>query len=399
LPFRADITLSSTSGLSQFDSGGTVYLVQTPTGVLYAVYIDSGADIVYRKSSDNGLTWAMPIVIYAGTAVQLAVWYDRWSNISAGLIHCVYSDSGNDDTFYRTVNTESSDALSTQTTIFLGASTATTGHLSVTRAVGGNVYCKTVIDAGAEGGFYRLPTANVPNGAWDAALTVDETIAANDAMILLPDFDAADNQDILAIFWDTSASEISRKLFDNSGNSWSESSIATSMTKQTSATSFPSFAAAPDITNTRSLLVAWSNVDTLNADLRCWTVDAGAISETSTNVVLNSTDDQGLAAIALDTTTGKWWVFYVGASGGSETFKTSVNIYCKVSSDSGSTWGPETKLTNLPYAIGSIWTTPTFSSAFGPPPVAFHMDTAAVDAVAVNVAIPTMRAQHQMYGG
>jgi hypothetical protein len=399
MPRRLDLTLSSTTGLTQFDSGGTVNLIQTSTGVLYAVYIDSGADIVYRKSSDNGLTWGVPIVIYAGTAVQLAVWYDRWSNISAGRIHCVYSDSGNDDTFYRTVNTESSDALSTQTTIFAGGSTATTGHLSVTRAVGGNVYCKTVIDAGAEGGFYRLPNANVPDGAWDAARTVDETIAANDAMILHPDFDAADTQDIMAIFWDTSASEISRKLYDDSNNSWSETSIATSMTKQTSATSFRSFDAAPDITNTRSILVAWSAVDSANADLRCWTVDASTITETSTNVVLNSTDDQGLAAIALDTATGNWWVFYVGASGGGETFKTAVNIYCKVSTDSGATWGPETKLTNQVHSIGSIWTTPRFSSAFGPPAVAYHADTAAVDFVAVNVPLPNGRAQHMLAGG
>ena len=397
MPNRLDITIASAPGLSLFDSGGTVNLIQTPTGVLYAVYIDTASDVVFRKSSDNGLTWTVPVVIYAGTAVALATWYDRWSNISAGLIHCVMSDSANDDTLYRTVNTESSDALSTTTTIFLGASTATTGHLSVTRAVGGNVYCKTVIDAGAEGGFYRLPNANVPSGAWDAARTVDETIAANDAMILLPDFDAADNQDILAIFWDTSASEISRKLYDDSANTWSETSIAGSMTKQTSATSFRSFNASPDIANTQSILVAWSNVDSANADLRCWTVDSGTITEV-TNVVLNSTDDQGLAAIALDTATGNWWVFYVGASGGSETFKTAVNIYCKVSTDSGTTWGPETKLTNQVHSIGSIWTTSRFDSNFGPPVVAYHADTT-VDLIAVNVPLPSRRAQHQMYGG
>ena len=398
MPARLDLTIASAPSLSIFDSGGTVNLVQTPTGVLYAIYIDTASDVSFRKSSDNGLTWTVPVVIYAGTAVSLAVWYDRWSDIAAGLIHCVYSDSGNDDTFYRTVNTESSDALSTQTTIFLGASTATTGHLSVTRAVGGNVYCKTCIDAGAEGGFYRLPAANVPSGAWDAVRTINEANAANDAIILLPDFDAADTQDIMAIFWDTSASEISRLLHDDSANTWSETSIATSMTKQTSATSFRSFGASPDIANTRHILVAWSNVDSANADLRCWTVDASTITETSTNVVLNSTDDQGLTAFALDTATGDWWVFYVGASGGAETFKTAVNIYCKVSKDSGATWGPETKLTNQVHSIGAIWTTPRFSSAFGPPVVAYHADTT-VDLIAVNVPLPSRRAQHQMYGG
>lgn len=398
MQFRIDQTLGSTPALAQLDSGGIGYLVQTDDGVLYAIYIDSGSDVVFRKSTDFGLTWNPPVVIYAGTAVSLAVWYDRWSNIAADLIHCVYSDSGNDDTFYRTVNAASSDALSTQTTIFLGASTATTGHLSVTRAVGGNVYCKTVIDAGAEGGFYRLPNANVPNGAWDAARTVDETIAANDAMILLPDLDAGDTQDIMAIFWDTSANEISRKLYDDSANTWSETSIATGMTKQTSATSFPSFAAAVDLLYSSIKLVAWSGVDTANADLRFWSVDLFSIAE-QTNVVLNSTDDQGLAAIACDISTGNFWVFYVGKSDGSETFPTAVNIYYKISEDGGVTWGPETLATRQAYTIRSIWTTPRFWSKFGPPPIAFHMDTAGVDAICVNVALARPRASHQLYGG
>ena len=356
--FRQDAALSSTAGLIQFNGGSVVHMVQTPTGVLYAIYIDSASDVVFKKSTNSGLSWSAPVSVFAGTATALAVWYDRWSNISAGLIHLAYTESVTDDTLYRTINTESSDALSTQTSIFAGASTATGGCLAITRAVGGNVYCKTVIDAAAEGGFYRLPNANVPNGAWDAARTVDEALATTDQMILQPDFDAADTQDILAFFWDASADEISRKLYDDSANTWAETSIAGTMVDQVATTAFPHFAAAPDIANTRSILVAWSAVDAANADLRCWTVDSGTISET-TNVQLNSTDDQGLAAIALDTLTGYWWVFFVGTSAGSETFGTSVNIYCKVSTDSGSTWGPETKITNTPLDITWLCTNAT----------------------------------------
>lgn len=397
MPNRLDLMLSNTAGLIQFNGGGINYTIQTPAGVLYQVYIDSGSDVHYRKSSDGGLTWGIGISVFAGTASALSVWYDRWSNISAGLIHCAYIESVTDDILYRTINTESSDALSTQTSIFAGASTATGGSITITRAVGGNVYVKGVIDNAAEGGFYRLPNANVPNGAWDAARTVDEALAANDQMILQPDFDAADTQDVMAIFWDASANEISRKLYDDSGNSWSETSIATSMTLQAATVAFPHFACAPDITNTRSILVAWSAVDTVNADMRCWTVDSGAITEV-TNVVLNSTDDQGLAGIALDTATGNWWVFYAGASGGSETFLTSVNIYCKVSTDSGTTWGPETLLTNSAKDRTWLCTSPRFSSAFGPPVVCYHVDEV-IDSIQINVPLPNRRASHQLIGG
>lgn len=377
---RADITVGQ--GGNQYTGGGTCYLVQTLAGVLYAIYADTGSDVSYRKSTDGGLTWSTQTVISGAiTATAVAVWYDRWSDYAAGLIHVAFQDSAADDTFYRTIDTENSDTLSNAvTTIMTGSSTAAGGHLSIVRAKGGNVYCKTVIDAGAEGGFYRLPSANVPNGAWDAARTVDEAIATTDQMILLPDLDAADTNDIMAIFWDASADEISRKLYDDSANSWSESSIATSMVDQTAASNFPHFAAAMDIANTRAVLVAWSAIDTLNADLRCWTVDSGSISEV-TNVVQNSTDDQGLAGISIDPATGEWTVVYGGKSDGSETFSSAIKIYCKGSRDSGSTWGPETALTSAAGSIKSIFCQPR---RYGPLAVYYYRDLT-FDEMTVNV--------------
>jgi len=242
---------------------GTNYTVQTPGGVRYQVGINENGDVFFVKSVDGGLTWSNQTIVLAGTAVTLSIWYDRWSGIAAGLIHCAYTESVGSDTLYRTINTESADALSTQTTIFAGASSAGGGMLTIARARGGNVYCRTCIDAGVEGGFLRLPNANVPNGAWDAARTIDEALATTDQMILLPGW-AADNQDMMAIFWDASADEISRKLYDDSLNSWAETSIAVSMVDQVATTAFPHFDAAVDIANSRNVVVAWSAVDLVN---------------------------------------------------------------------------------------------------------------------------------------
>jgi hypothetical protein len=359
MPIRIETAL--TQGVSaSFNGAGTQYLIETPSGVCYQVCIDSLNDVVFRKSTDRGITWSNGTVVFAGTAVGLSIWYDRWSNIAAGLIHCAYTESVGSDTLYRTINTESADALSTQTTIFAGASQAAGKFLSICRARGGNVYCRTMIDAGAEGGFFRLPNANVPNGAWDAARTINEANATQDQMILMPGW-AADNQDMMAFFWDASANEISRQLYDDSANSWAEASISTLMTELVATTAWPNFAAAVDITNSRNLLVAWSNTDTANADLRCWHVTESAITEV-TNVVLNSTDDQGLCAIAIDTVTGYWYVFYCGISSGGETWNTSMHIYYKVSKDNGTTWGAETRLTNKLMQIQSLNTTPRFAS-------------------------------------
>lgn len=359
---RADVKVAQSGNFGNVQGAGTNYIVQTPSGVMYVFFVDSNSDLSFIKSSDAGLTWTNPTVIVSATITSFSIWYDRWSNISAGLIHCAYTDSVSADTLYRTVNTESSDALSTQTTIFDGVSQATGGHISISRAVGGNVYCKTVIDAGAEGGFFKLLNANVPNGAWEAALTIDEALATQDQMILLPDFDAVDTQDMLAIFWDGSADEISRKLYDDSANSWAETSIATNMVDAVATTTFPHFAVGIDITNTRFILAAWSAFDTVNADLRCWIIDASTITET-TNVVLNSVDDQGLTAVCVDPLSGKWTVFYGGKSDGSETFPSIINLYCKQSTDSGATWGAETVVTAITNNISYIRAIPRVLSA------------------------------------
>lgn len=359
MPRRAGCLVAATAP-AMFNGAGSNYVIRTPTGTLYVVYIDTGSDVAFRKSDDNGISWSNPTIIFAGVVVALSVWYDRWSDITAGLIHIAYQESTTDDTLYRTINTESSDALSTQTVIFAGASTAGGGHLSITRSRGGNVYCKTVIDAGVEGGFFRLPNANVPNGAWDAARTINEALATTDQIILVPGF-AADNQDIMAIWIDSSANGLSRQIYDDSANSWAETAIIADggVVEGIATTAWPHFDAAVDITNSRIIVVCWTAVDTANADLRCFTVTESAITETSTNVVLNSTDDQGMVAIAVNEDDADHWVvFYCGASGGGETFQTSLNIYAKGTKDAGATWSPETQITQAAHNMRMILSSP-----------------------------------------
>jgi hypothetical protein len=349
---------------------------------MYLFYVDTGSDLAYRKSSDLGVSWGNPVVVFAGTITGFAVWYDKWSGLAGGLIHLAYNESGTHDTLYRTVNTASADALSTQTVILAGTSAVITGsNISITRSRGGNVYCKTQIDAGAEGTFKKLLNADVPNGAWSAALTNTEALVTLDMQIMVPGF-AADNNDVMCIFWDASANEISRYVYDDSANTWAETTISgTTMTEISPATAFPNFAVAVDLTNSNIVLVAWNGIDTANADLKCWTVSEAAITA-KTDVVLNGVDDQGLAAISIDLQTGYWHAFYAGASNGSETWITSLNIYTKVSQDGGTTWGPETKLTNANRNIGWLVTCPRLY--LGHPIIAFH-NNIALDEIMVNV--------------
>lgn len=363
--------------------GGTLPLVKANSGALYQVYIDTNSDLAFRKSTDAGLSWSLGVVIFTGTVQACSIFYDRSAGLSTDLIHCAYTETGGSDTLYRTINTASSDALSTETTIFAGTSAASGGRLSIARSRGGNVYCDTCIDAGAEGGFFKLLNANVPNGAWEAALTSPEALATTDQIILQPGH-AADNNDMMASFWDASANEVSRYVYDDSANTWAETSIATSMTDTAATVNFPHFAGAVDLANSRNLLVAWSNVDTANADLRCWYITEAAITEV-TNVVLNSVDDQGLCAIAIDTTNDYWYVFYGGKSDGSETWPTATKIYYKQSTDHGTTWGSETLVSGSEtYNPRWLSCAPRYSS--GGFVVAWHDNSLAETRVSVELA-------------
>jgi hypothetical protein len=388
---RADVNVGDITP-AHWSGAGTNYIVQTTAGVLYMVYIDPQSDVSFKKSLDGGLTWSQAtLAATAGTTCRLAVWYDRWSGINSDYISFAFDDSGTDDIMFRTINTASSDALSTQVGILTtGASYITGGgHLSVVRSVGGNTYVKHVGDAGAEGGFYRLPVANFPNGAWDAARTIDEALATLDQIILLPDLTAADTNDIMAIFQDASVTETSRKLYDDSANSWAEASINNAVAELSTATAFANFACAVDLTNSLSVLVVWNATDAASQDLLCYTVTNSAITA-KTDVVANATDDCGLCAISIDAVSGWWYVFYGGPSTGGSTWNTAMHVYMKVSKDGGSTWGPETLVDiGSAFTIRHLYTCPWLYK--GQPVVAWVVD-AQNDDLKISVDRTTPRA-------
>lgn len=382
---RADISVTQTAALLHFNGGGTNYLVQTPTGVLYCIYVDGASDVAYRKSTDNGVTWQEQVTVFTGTEVALSVWYDRWSGIAAGLIHLAYTESGGSDVLYRSIDTESSDTLSTETTIFNGASTATNGGLSITRARGGNLLCRGCIDAGTETFFSRSTDTGATWGSRNTTGTT--TPASADQYYFCPSF-SSDSQDALMLFWDASANAILAQAYDDSANSWTEGTLSSSMTDTAPATSFPHLALAVDLTNSKVLAIAWTAVDTANADLKffsiSWSGDTVTIN-TGTDVVTDSTDDQGLAALAIDNNRRHLYAFYTGKSDGSETVGTAVNVYYKVSTDAGSTWGAETLLTYKTYNIKWLTCTPLFILPFA---VGFHNDAAGgIREIRVSAAI------------
>lgn len=353
-------------------------------GTLYTFLIDGGnIDLQYTRSNDGGLSWSDLSAVFAGTAAIYATWADWQTPGDTGTkIHIAYMETDNDDVSYCNLDV-ATESLSTP--VVVAALVSGTGNnastmISITKARGGNLLIGFDIDGGTETGFYRSTDGGVN---WTSRANLNEA-ASSDYYLLAPGFNVSDSQDIMAIFWDRSASEISRKIYDDSADSWAESSISGSMTAIASTTCVPHFALTVDATNSRLVLIAWSNRDTANADLKTWWITEAAITA-KTDVVTDSTDDQQMCSIGLATDTGYLYAVYGGKSDGSETAGTSIGIYYKVSTDNGATWGSETVLSANNRNYDCLYTTPIFTGTF----VAVFRCTSTSNALFISYTIPT----------
>lgn len=382
---RIDLTVTPLIQLLQFNGGGTNHPIEANNGHLYEVYIDGASDVSFRKSTDDGLNWSAPTVIRTGSAIAVACWYGRNSGVADDLIHVAYIDSNT--VFYRSIDTASSDALGTETTIFAGASSAGGGALTIWRSRGTNTLrCVYNIDNGTEDG---TASSTDLGATWGDTIADATEGATQDQFYGFPGHNADANDEML-LFVDASANGWTLKRYDDSANTWSEVNIIADggFVDTTAATSFPHVAGFVDVANSRNVVAGWSAVDAANADLRAFILTDGAVTETAANAVLNSTDDQGLCAFGLNTATGTWYIFYAGKSDGSETWNTSVNLYYKTSTDDGATWSAETLLTNRLHNIAWLATMPRFTQDFA----AFFIEdiaNATHDALRASVLLPS----------
>jgi hypothetical protein len=368
-------------GGGQYNGAATNYPVLANNDEYYLAYVDRLVDATYTHSHDGGLSWRNPISIFAGSVIALSAWYGRWSNRADDNIYVVYTETGGSDILFRALDT-TTDTLGTQTTVFNGASAVQpAGSLSTCLDRGGHLRVVGSIDAGAEDGAW----SSTDGGAtWTDTIADPSEGATQDQYLLLPGWNA-DTHDMHLYFWDASANELSVKRYDDSADTWTETIIATGMADNTAGNGYPNYAAVVDIANSRNIVVAWSAVDTLHAKLRCWIVDDTTVTEV-TNVVSDSTDDQGLCAIGIDTSSNTWYVFYAGKTDGSETWLSAVNIYYKTSTDSGTTWGTETRLSDQTSGIFWLACTPRFSSSTNWV-VAWQNDLA-TDEIVVSAPVP-----------
>jgi hypothetical protein len=341
---RRDILTYNNLTVALFN--GTIYVVNANNGAIYLFGVGNVSTFsnlaYYVKSTNNGISWSNPVILKTGVLIgQISIWYDRWSGLNSDYIHVVYTDSLSDDTFYRNINTASSDALSAEVTIFLGASTASRLWASISVARGGNIYCLLMIDGGTEETY----VASTDNGATWTTRTMPFNIPQFGQWFLLPSWNA-DNQDMMLIYLtESSTNNLIRYLYDDSADTWDAgTNILTGLVSTTFAATYKFFATV-DLANSRNIISVWNRFNTVGAVLKCYTVTETTITAV-TDVVASSGGNQAMTSIALNTATNTWYVFYGGSQAGTDTYLTSMKFYYKYSIDAGTTWSSEMLLSN-----------------------------------------------------
>jgi hypothetical protein len=216
---------------------------------------------------------------------------------------------------------------------------------------------------------------------WTARTTPWESTAI-DRILLQPGAEA-DDQDIWAIFIDISADEIDLKVYDDSGNSWATTNIATAMNVNVFANTY-SFDVAPVRADNGSILIALSGGDVATTDLLAWKILSSASITALTDVFTDETDHIG-CALAIDQGTSDIYAFYGGSEG--ETFPTALTVNYKKSTDDGTTWGAEVQYSESAGASNwEVYTDPSVGNPKAGLIAAAWVETAASpDNILINV--------------
>lgn len=302
------------------------------------VLIDNSQDIRILRTIDGGSTWNSVIVTSSLDVEVVSCWFDQETPGNTGnLLHLVYLDSsgvaGSNVAYYRNYNINTS-TLGTQRIIDNNLTVSTTpsqNRISLTKTLSGNLLMALSTQIEVE--CYRSIDSGV---TWTDRADVFESGTEEDWLLLYP-ANTGDNNDVCGIFWDRSANIISIKMYDDSVNSWTETSISSSMTDSSISINMDASVRHSD---NHILLAAHSNDDDSTDNLGTWDLNPNSISSpgitSKTNVFTNQAESAQVAVIINQQNDN---IYVAHLKGG--TWQSAVDVVFHKSTDGMTSWGSE----------------------------------------------------------
>jgi len=328
-------TLVETDVTSLLDSRNGLwgpYWININTAII--VFSNGANDLKFARTTDKGATWATT-EIEAGTVGSIAAWYDKETPGDNGtLVHIAWLDftdaGGSEDAKYVTVNVLDG-TVGTIRTIDGGLTlTILEMRIAITKTVNGNLI--VAFSSNTEIECYRSTDAGAN---WTDRADVFETTTEEDFVLLFPaDVDAGD---AAALFWDRSADVISVKMYDDSANTWTETSISGSMFDDPTHIGMDGAIRHSD---NHLLMAAHSDEDTTTDDILTWELTVNSIASPTVTAQTNVVTDQaesGQVSVFINQQNDDVYVAYL--KGG--TWEATVDVVFHISTDDMSTWGTE----------------------------------------------------------
>lgn len=328
--------------------GAAPAVVFTTDQTGYAFYIDSGANCVYRKTTNGGASWGNAVTvdsINTTDCIGHGVWYDQWTpgDTSDTIIHIVTNDAS--DVYYTSLNT-SGDTLSTtinaSSTNQGGSFASGANFISMTKGTNGALYMSIVDNS--DSFVLRCTTTCTTASNWTEAGTNPFTLADGDYELLVPQ--SGDN--IMAIYQDTSTDTIKSQLYTYSSNTWSGSWTTIASSVLENQTYDAAIGAVVD-KSTYDIYVQWvknQEVPGFNDELQtalytggAWSLKSEVVSDTSTANILTS-------SLSYDQLSQTVWSIWAQAD--DKMNRTLQNYYVSSSSDGMTTWSTPVRINTTP---------------------------------------------------
>jgi hypothetical protein len=327
----ADVVVEAATFADQTRGMRAVVFVTSLIG--YMVLINGDSDLDYVKTTDGGKTWGAAVDLFTGSVDEYDVWYDQWTPGDTGrLIHVWFVENGTDDVSYLTINT-TNGALSAVVDVFAGGSTAKGRGTFVTgcKTRSGSLLCGFNIDAFAETGLYR----STDNGVTWSART--QPLEANLDQYMLFPANAADPADAWLLYDDDSATQLTVKTYDDSANSFSESSGITFDNNATNVTGPYGFSGAIRHQGGDLIFALFNAYDAAGEDFLCYQWDGTTL--TALTALTTDKDDMYFPSVFLNQDRpDDIYIGYIGKSDGLEALSTGAKAYYAKSTDRGKTW-------------------------------------------------------------
>lgn len=326
-------------------------IVQIRSGAanhLYVFYIDSTLDLVYRKSTDEGVNWsAINTLDSTDDWITVAVWYDRWSpnDTTGNLIHICASSATNDRIVYFSLDV-SSDTAGTNNNVniisWTNFSGPPGGSISICKGANGDLYAGAIGNSGPVG--LQIARSTNSGSSWtditSPASGTDigaEFTEDDDSLGLVP---LLTDNDIILVGIDDNGTNLDSYVFDAVAGTWGSAVVVDSGTSNVSATQPPYSLTINKTTGDvyavfkKSSYTA-SGVDTVlrkfSDSTRTWGSELKILDRaTRTSEALVRMSGVG---ITYDQTNGVLFVLMNRTEGND-----FVSLECRLSSDDGVTW-------------------------------------------------------------